>query len=218
MKSWPIHKLIAGGATLAVLWMTASQLALYRDFSAVRYWFGAVEESRAVSLPILEGLSSDTRAIVSRNVCQSRIIKPALALSLSELDALAESGDASVFDKTLEASFRLASHAVSCLPTNGNFRLRLAMIEQARAGFDAKVQEQFYYSQLYAPAEQASIQGRIALALKLPDDKKQDVHMLLSQDAKALCATAQGRWMRPEFSTEKRTVVDALPEQLHCLP
>lgn len=129
---------------------------------AARIESGAVVGTEAV---LRTAASVDTK--IGQGTCLSDVVKAGATVELARLD---RSDLTNAFPQWVEAADRTDAYlvrALSCLPTNGNLWLRLAMVRQAIAEVPTSLEHFVQLSQFYAPAEADVLRARLLMFNRL---------------------------------------------------
>lgn len=184
-----------------VLFLSFIQVQRHAQFNALRYWAGKIEQGQPVSPAIIAAFTPVVTALIETGECQERFLKAGLTLALLDVD----DADPDVYYESWSASLqraeRLARHALSCLPTDGNIWLRLAMLRQAIAEQPGDIARFVTLSQLYSPAEEAVVVGRYLLYTKLTHGTLELLNEAFRQDLQIICS--------PEFGHRRRELLPA---------
>jgi hypothetical protein len=101
------------------------------------------------------------------SLCSREIARSAVSIRLALIDASYRDGDAGAQQAALAKGLGTLTHSLRCYPRDGNFWLRLAMVEFARAGPTTGVKEMLQASLAAAPSDAWVIVPRIEFASRL---------------------------------------------------
>ena len=189
------------GAVLAIcllaLYLGAVQIARHREFGGLRHLANEIEqEPQGISEKIVEGLLPKAVSVMARGICQSEYIRAALTLVLANLDRQDVERDFERWSRAIELADYVATFAVSCSPTDGNFFVRLAMVKQAVIEQPEELARLIRFSQLYAPAEANAIAARYKLYNRLTPQTLALVEGEFASDLNVICQYKQGGFRR----------------------
>ena len=106
-------------------------------------------------------------ALSDTTSCASDVLYPALVIILRKLDRLSVSENYYEWARAMEAGGKFLRHAAQCLPTSGDIRARLAMVDRAIAENPEKICHLLRMSQRLSPNEALVIAARMRLYNKL---------------------------------------------------
>jgi hypothetical protein len=133
----------------------------------MRHVAAQIERDRSVSQELFARSLLQVGKLVEDHVCQSEFVKAALTVSLFRLDMQNPDVDYDNWSNALERADKVARFALQCLPSDGNFWVRFAMVRQAIGEQPEEIAKLVTLSQLYAPAEENTIAARFRLYNRL---------------------------------------------------
>jgi len=122
-----------------------------------------LESGTPVTRASVSNLAAWADGVVSDDYCRSDIVRAGLTVKLAELDQRNSYYDYDAWAAALAATERYIRHAIGCMPTDGNFWLRLAMVRRAIAERPEEIAFLMQQSVNYAPAERAVLVGRFTV-------------------------------------------------------
>ena len=142
---------------------------------------GSVRDPRYIAR-IERALSNDD--IFS--LCSRELVRSAASIRLALLDTSYQDDDAGVREAALAKARDTLKRSLRCYPRDGNFWLRLAMVEFARTGPTSSVQEMLRASLAAAPSDAWVIVPRIEFASRLLGSDPQGAEEILRIDVENL--------------------------------
>jgi hypothetical protein len=178
-----IATILVGFTLLA--WSAAT---LYVDTHAIAY--RAIAErleasSRAEAEPDASYLARVEEALADDEIlpyCSREVARSAASIRLALLDVAYRTSDATQKDAALSKARDTLLSGLRCYPRDGNFWLRLAMVEFARGGATSTVQDMLKASSAMAPSEAWIIVPRISFAARLSAAELSGVEEVLRAD------------------------------------
>lgn len=167
-----------------------------------------IEKSTQANSINLSRTLADTDTIVSNGYCRSDILMAGATIVLQHFDDTDEIADYQAWSKALISNEQFFRHAISCMPSNSNFWLRLAMIRAVQAEDPSDIARLMSVSVKLAPADQFSLLARLyfwnhlsaATLEKAANDLRSDLHILFDRgDPKQIAAAlpAMSEALRP---------------------
>ncbi len=179
--------LLLVSVALAVMLIAFMNLRQRLYFTEIGRVAGRVERGIPVGEDRISRAGSIADALGGQGVCLSDVVKSGLTVELRRLDGIDQIRD---FPQWVEIANRTdvyLLHAVSCLPTNGNFWLRMAMVRQAIAEVPTSLEHFMRLSQLYAPAEADVLRARLLLLGRLSPIGLSALAPIWKADVKVAC-------------------------------
>lgn len=194
-----------------VLWLSATQISRFVRFGelpsmAHRLEIGTPTATQAIRelVPLVDDLR-DT------GICQSVFVKSGFTILLAALDIENEDTGYDGWVTAMQRAETFARHALGCLPTNGDFWLKLAMLHQATGEQPGEIFRLVNNSQLYAPAEPQVLAGRYAFYGHLTDASLQLLGDVIANDIRAICSQS-GNDMRPKLASPSQRMQRLIEE------
>jgi hypothetical protein len=162
--------------------MAIEQLAETSRFGSLFPLAENLEGGTAVPADVVARYAARTDAIVAENYCRSDILMAGASVVLSNLDRQNQSTDYDGWVDAMTRGDRYFEHAISCLPTNGNFWVRLAMIRKAVAERPAEIVALMGESVRQTPADQDVLIARYYMWNRVSPETLAAAHELVAHD------------------------------------
>ncbi len=120
-----------------------------------------LEQSEQVSPDTLAKTAASTDGIVSGDYCRSDIVMAGTTLVLKRLDAANEITGYDAWAKAADDAERYMRHAVSCMPSDSNLWLRLAVVRAVIAQEPKSTAGLLTMSARLAPADEVALLARL---------------------------------------------------------
>ncbi|MFK0385449.1 hypothetical protein [Agrobacterium sp. NPDC090273] len=159
-------------------------------FSSLSRLATAAGRSGSISDRALDRAVEKLPAIVNGNVCRSTILKAGMRLLLQDVDRKSEVQAPQEWKATLAFAEHYLRHGVTCLPQDGEFWLRLAMIRSLQVPFAEEVAALTNMSQLLAPADPDVLEARVAFWKRLSEPALSMTATARRADFALLCSRA----------------------------
>jgi len=137
-------------------------LVTYQEADIV-YVARLVENGEPISSHAVAFYAKQASAIVEQDICRSDVVKSGLSVILKNLDAQQPEADYERWATTLQEADTYLTHALSCLPTNGNLWLRLAMVRLTMAEQPDEIARLLSHAQWLAPSEINELSSRLKI-------------------------------------------------------
>ncbi|KAA0680782.1 hypothetical protein DTW90_37270 [Neorhizobium sp. P12A] len=151
-----------GIACVIFLAMGALQLKQTAHFGSLFPLAQKLQAGESVSADVLNRYAKLADSVTSGEYCRSDIVLAGATVILADLDRQNQSLDYDAWADAMSLGDRYFVHAISCMPTNGNYWLRLALIRRAVAERPAELASFMQESVRMAPADQDIILARFA--------------------------------------------------------
>ncbi|MGR9172685.1 hypothetical protein [Rhizobiales bacterium] len=138
-----------------------SEIAQSARFANVFVIAERLEKTDQASKINLSKILADTGAIVDEGFCRSDILMAGATIALRHFDEGDEIADYAAWSKALAFNEKYFRHAISCMPSNSNFWLRLAMTRAVQAEEPTDIARLMSISVRLAPADQFSLIARL---------------------------------------------------------
>lgn len=168
--------------------ISVTQISRYARFGTMRHIAAQIERDRPVSRELLEGTLPQMRLLLRDDVCQSEFVKAAVTVALVRLDTQSPDVDYDNWSSALGEAENVVRFAVHCLPSDGNFWVRYAMVRQAVGEQPEEIAKLVTLSQLYAPAEENTIAARFRLYNRLTQPSLTLAAAPLKADLAVVCS------------------------------
>ncbi|MBB4526541.1 UNVERIFIED_ORG: hypothetical protein M2435_006612 [Rhizobium sophorae] len=120
-----------------------------------------LEQSGKVSPEILARTAANTDAIVSGDYCRSDIVMAGATLVLTRLDTANQITDYNAWVRASNEAERYMRHAVSCMPTESNLWLRLAIVRAVIVQEPRAIARLMIESAWLAPVDEVALSARV---------------------------------------------------------
>jgi hypothetical protein len=120
-----------------------------------------LEQSEQVGPDTLARTAANTDTIVSGDYCRSDIVMAGTTLVLNRLDTSNEITSYEAWAKAADDAERYMRHAVSCMPTDSNLWLRLAIVRAVIAQEPKSIARLMTMSARLAPADELALLARV---------------------------------------------------------
>lgn len=149
-------------AGLALAFAVASGWSFWNTsrYADVSYLATLIETDRHVAVGEVHRIAAATDAIVDRDECRSDLVNAGMTVVLNDLDSRDPVADYDGWSAAIARADRYITHAVHCVPGNGNSWVRLAMVRQAVAENPEELSTLMSRSVWYAPSESGVIASR----------------------------------------------------------
>jgi hypothetical protein len=163
-------------------------------------------ESRRIDDP--SGALTDQRwlRLTETRQCASDILYPALVIVLDKLDRQSVASDYKQWSLAQASAITFLRHMVSCLPTDSNGWLRLAMVQRAVADDGDRLCSLLQRSFDTGPNERLAIVGRMVLYGRLAPSSQRKCEPLIRREIRTILLYGH----RGDFIS----VLDRLPDSL----
>lgn len=216
------HNRISGSHFTGLVLVCLSLAVMYLSFQDLRQRLRFVDAGRLASWIERGGIvGSETilrtggrlESLTAQGVCQSDAVKAGATLALSRLDHTDQINAFPQWVETADRTDAYLVHALSCLPTNGNLWLRLAMVRHAIAEVPASLEHLVQLSQLYAPAEADVLRARLLMFNRLSPVGMSALAPIWKTDVNVACGQHYSWAVRglPPARGEIRTYLSELP-------
>jgi hypothetical protein len=205
----PLSVIVFGILAFGIIFMAAEQVFRYGKYGDLQYWARNLEKGDDVQTAMLDHLAERAHGLVRDKECQGPFIKSVLTIVLNDLDRHSPNGDYEAWSRAIRQNDEFLQHALSCLPTNGNFWVRFAMVRQAINEQPSEVARLVTLSQLYSPAEEDAIVARYNLYNRLTDASLQVSAAPLVDDLKILCSPT-GERLRTRLAASRIKLQQAI--------
>jgi hypothetical protein len=176
---------------------TAIQLLRSQDFALVA---DRLEAGHAVSDGTLKLLEGRSRLLIDDGICRSGTLRDGLHVLLANLERRSAATDYEGWSAAAGAAEAFALHAVSCAPVEGDFWIRLALVERAIAEEPVRLARMIRLSAELAPAEAPTLSARFALWNRVSGETHALVRDVFEQDARTVLAKARTADLRTFFA------------------
>jgi len=144
------------GFALSELWTTARFTTLQR--LAVKLEHGETVRGKAVGY-----YAASTDRIIDGGYCRYDIIRAGVTTTLADIDRLNGSNNRKGWNEAVARADRLLLHAIGCVPTDGNYWVRLAMVRWTKGEKPDELARLLQQSAWLAPAEKNVLAARFFL-------------------------------------------------------
>lgn len=198
--------------SIFVLWLSATQISRFAHFGALppmAYRLQSGVPTAVQSIRDLVPLAEDVRA---GGICQGVFVKSGFTILLAALDIENQDAGYDAWEAAMQRAESFGRHALGCLPTSGDFWLKLARLHQATGEQPDEIFRLLTNSQLYAPAEPQVVAGRYAFYSHLSDASLNLLHDTIGRDIRAICSR-RGNEMRRDLTSPSpavRRIIDEI--------
>lgn len=176
------------GLSAAVLWLSAVQISRMARFGVLPQAAYRIDSGVAVEKAAITALVPVAEELRATGVCQAIFVKSGFTVELAALDLEDQTANYAAWATALDRAEIFARHALGCLPTNGNFWLRFAMLRQAVGEQPNELLELVRNSQAYAPAEAEVVAGRYAFYNRLTGGTLTLLSDIIAKDIGVICS------------------------------
>lgn len=194
---------------------TALQLLRSQDFALVA---DRLDQGHTVSDGTLKLLAARSRQLVDDGVCRSGTLRDGLHLVLANLERRNPATDYDGWSAAAEAAETFALHAVSCAPAEGDFWVRLALVERAIAEDPGRLAQMLRLSAELAPAEGPTLSARFVLWNRISEKTFGLVPDVFERDARTVLAKARTADLRQYFARSPAFLMSAVRRLSSALP
>lgn len=217
------HSRISGGnftglvlvcLALAIIFLCFQDLRQRLRFVDIGRLAGRIEKGGTVGTETILRTGARLESLTAQGVCLSDVVKAGVTLALSRLDRTDQINAFPQWVETADRTDATLVHAMSCLPTNGNFWLRLAMVRQAVAEVPTSLEHLVQLSQLYAPAEADVLRTRLLMFNRLSPIGMAALAPIWKVDVNVACGQRYSWAVRglPPAKGEIRNYLSEVPE------
>jgi hypothetical protein len=207
------------GITLALVLLLWSAAAVVVDsFFAEPYREVAEQlEMRRAAVPDSTYFEHVERSLAGDwilSLCSRDIVRSAVTVKLASLEAAYRRKAPTELGPALESARTTLTRALECMPNDGNFWLRLAIVNFAAKSKVAVVEEQLKRSLASAPSESWIAKPRLAFAAQIREAAHPGIEQMVRIDAKNLVAYARDTELADFYVNANTGAQKALDEQI----
>lgn len=191
--------------SIFVLWLSATQISRFVRFGALLPMAHRLESGTPTATQAVRELVPVAEDLREAGICQGIFVKSGYTILLAELDVENQDTGYDSWVMAMERAEAFGRHALGCLPTNGDFWLKLARLHQATGEQPGEMFQFLNNSQLYAPAEPQVLAARYAFYGHLTEASLQLVGEIIANDVRAICS-ASGNDMRRYLASPSQAV------------
>jgi hypothetical protein len=144
-------------------------------------------------------------------------LRSAVTIKLGDLDASYRQKDPVNIDPALGDARTTLTRALGCIPNDGNFWLRLAIVNFAAKSPAAVVEEQLERSLVSAPSEAWIVMPRLAFAAQIREATTPGIEQVMQADARSLVNYARDSELADFYVNTNERARVALDEQIHAV-
>ncbi|MBW9055953.1 hypothetical protein [Rhizobium mesosinicum] len=159
-----------------------------------------LEQSEQVSPETLARTAADTDTIVSGDYCRSDIVMAGTTLVLDRLDTANEITGYEAWAKAADDAERYMRHAVSCMPTESNLWLRLAVVRAVIAQEPKSIARLMTMSARLAPADEFALLARLYFWNHLNVTTLKNAQTTVESDVSLLLKLGDSRRVAPALT------------------
>jgi len=159
-----------------------------------------LEQSEQVSSETLARTAADTDTIVSGDYCRSDIVMAGTTLVLNRLDTANEITGYEAWSKAADHAERYMRHAVSCMPTESNLWLRLAIVRAVIAQEPKSTARLMAMSARLAPADELALLARLYFWNHLNATTLENAQTTVESDVSLLLKLGDSRRVAPALA------------------
>lgn len=171
-----------------VLWLSATQISRFVRFGALQPMAYRLETGTPTAIQAIRELVPVAENVRDEGICQGIFVKSGFTILLAALDIENQDTGYDAWGTAMQRAEAFGRHALGCLPTNGDFWLKLARLHQATGEQPRELFQLLNNSQLYAPAEPQVLAGRYAFYGHLTDASLQLLGDTIANDVRAICS------------------------------
>lgn len=184
-RTIPVIAVVA--LSLVMVFLAARQITANARFSGLLQLSDAVDRGSNISPEAFDRYLPDTVAIVNEDICRQDILNAGKKVVMRDLDRRNPLIDPH-WNEVVASAQRYIRHGLSCLPTDGDLWLRLAMLREVEAAPGDEIAALMQQSQMLDPASGPLIVTRMSLWSRLPETVLQAAGPSFSTDLATLCA------------------------------
>ncbi len=193
-----------------VLLLAGRELEMWYRFEGVIKASRLIERGERLETKTVMELAKLADTMIPSKVCNTDLLKAGTTLVLGRLEHTSSRQDYDAWLTSIRKADAFLRHALACVPEQGNFWARLAMVRQQLAEEPEEVLKLLELSQHYAPAELTAIKGRLLVVQKASSITLQRVANILSSDLAVICRP-QNMWTLLRFPRPSRLLTQYLP-------
>jgi hypothetical protein len=189
MQNARSYLLVVSCSALSILIVSlgARELWVQSRFAEVTIASRRVEAGAPIGTGAILDLAQLADDMANHAVCHSDLLRSGTTLVLRRLELQDSTRNAAGYVDALERADSFLRHALSCVPSQGNFWLRLAMVGSLQGQNPQQLARFLTLSQLYAPAEEGALKGRLAFWQKVSQPYLKRLQQTLLADLRGLC-------------------------------
>ena len=185
-RSWSLI-FICSALAIFVVTIGVRELWIQSQFSEVTIASRRVEAGVPIGNGAILDLAQLADGMADRMVCHSDLLRSGTTLVLRRLELQDSARNAAAFSDAVERADRFLRHALSCIPSQGNFWLRRAMVGSLQGQNPQQLAHFLELSQRFAPAEEGVLKGRLALWQNVSQPYLKRLQQTLVADLRSLC-------------------------------
>jgi len=166
----------------AFLMLAASELHRSIEFADMFLVAKQIEQNGAVSTKSLSRVVDMPAEVVAEGHCRSDIIMAATTIVLQQVDNTSQANDYEGWISAVAVAETLLQHALSCMPTNSNLWLRLAVVRAVIAEDPQATAQLMAQSVKLAPADQMDLLARLYFWNRFSEATLKSSNPLVEQD------------------------------------
>lgn len=159
-----------------------------------------LELSDQVSQETLTRTAAGIDSIISEDYCRSDIVMAGATLALNRLDAANEITGYDAWAKAADDAERYMRHAVSCMPTDSNLWLRLAIVRAVISQEPKATARLITLSAWLAPADEVSLLARLYFWNRLNEATLEEARTSVESDVELLLRLGDPQKVGPALS------------------
>jgi hypothetical protein len=148
---------------LGFLGFALSQILTTARFITLQRLAEKLETGDIVRAKAVAYYAASTDRIIDGNYCRYDIIRAGVSATLADVDRLNSSNNRKAWNEAVARADRLLLHAIGCMPTDGNYWVRLAMVRWTKGEKPDELARLLQQSAWLAPAEKNVLAARFFL-------------------------------------------------------
>lgn len=177
-----------------------------------------LEQSGQISPETVARTAANTDAIVSGDYCRSDIVMAGTTLVLNRLDTASEITGYEAWAKAADDAERYMRHAVSCMPTDSNLWLRLAIVRAVIAQEPKSIARLMTMSARLAPADELALLARVYFWNHLNVATLENARTTVESDVRLLLKLGDSRKVAPALTRISAALLPYVKQAATQLP
>jgi hypothetical protein len=177
-----------------------------------------LEQSGQISPETIARTAANTDIIVSGDYCRSDIVMAGTTLVLNRLDTANEITGYDAWAKAADDAERYIRHAVSCLPTDSNLWLRLAIVRAVIAQEPKSIARLMTMSARLAPADELALLARVYFWNHLNVATLENARTTVESDVSLLLKLGDSRKVAPALTRISAALLPYVKQASKQLP
>jgi hypothetical protein len=166
----------------AFLTLAVSELHRSVEFADMFVVAKQIEQDGAVSANSLSRVASMPAKVVAGGYCRSDIVMAAATIVLTQIDTENQANDYEGWLSAVTEADKFLQHALSCMPTDSNLWLRLAVVRAVIAEDPQATAQLMAQSVKLAPADQIALLARLYFWNRFSEATLKNSEPMVEQD------------------------------------